>query len=394
MDNSPVAFYKNLPAAPDLAQVFSSDFFRDLPEDWHVVITDVVGSTRAIEAGRYKDVNMAGGLSAIALANAFADLEFPFIFGGDGVTFLIPGSMMQKAGDVLFSTALKVRELFDLELRVGQVSMRELRKHGKAVRVARMTVSPHYSQAIVQGEGIDEAEALIKTPGSPYLISEQQDKNVQADFTGFTCRWRDIPSDRGETVALIVKIRETEGDARRKLYETLLDLIGNSYGKEKEYHPVKPETLNITDDSGARDREARAISGQKSGFFYRFQRINIAVQSFFVNLAMRYRIPLRWGHYNLKDLKHYNIISCDFKKYDGTLKMVLAGPPRSRELLVAELERLFKAGKIYYGLHRTDRALLTCILHAGSEQEVHFVDGADGGYAMAARTLKAQMKGS
>jgi len=392
METSPVAFYKNLPAAPDLALVFSGDFFRDLPEDWHVVITDVVGSTRAIEAGRYKDVNMAGGLSAIALANAFLDLEFPFVFGGDGVTFLVPGSLMQKAGDVLSATARQVKELFDLELRVGHISMGELKKRGKPVRVARMTVSPHYSQAIVQGEGIDEAEALIKAPESPFLITAQQDPNIQADFTGFTCRWRDIPSDRGETVALIVKIREADGEGRRKLYEALLGLIGNTYGKEKEYHPVKPENLNITDDSAARDREARAISGHKRGIRYRFQRLNIAVQSFFADLAMKYGIPLRWGHYNLKDLKHYNIISCDFKKYDGTLKMVLAGPAASRESLVTELEKLYKAGKIYYGLHRTDRALLTCILHAGSEQEVHFVDGADGGYAMAARSLKAQMK--
>ncbi len=29
-----------------------------MPDDWYVAITDVKGSTKAIEAGRYKDVNL------------------------------------------------------------------------------------------------------------------------------------------------------------------------------------------------------------------------------------------------------------------------------------------------------------------------------------------------
>lgn len=41
-----------------------------------------------------------------------------------------------------------------------------------------------------------------------------------------------------------------------------------------------------------------------------------------------------------------------------------------------------------YGIHESDRALLTCFLHLGSRREVHFVDSADGGYALAGKMLK------
>jgi hypothetical protein len=38
-----------------------------------------------------------------------------------------------------------------------------------------------------------------------------------------------------------------------------------------------------------------------------------------------------------------------------------------------------------------DRAIMTCINHNNNFDEAHFVDAADGGYAMAARMLKVQV---
>lgn len=55
-----------------------------MPPDWYIIITDVAGSTKAIEAGRYKDVNILGACSIISILNIAGDLDIPFIFGGDG----------------------------------------------------------------------------------------------------------------------------------------------------------------------------------------------------------------------------------------------------------------------------------------------------------------------
>ena len=57
------------------------------------------------------------------------------------------------------------------------------------------------------------------------------------------------------------------------------------------------------------------------------------------------------------------------------------------------LEGLRAQGRIAYGLHRADRALMTCLVFSLEEsRHVHFVDGAEGGYALAALQLKAQLR--
>jgi hypothetical protein len=51
-----------------------------VPVDWYAVITDVVNSSEAIEAGRYKEVNTAGVLAAMGISNLRNDMDFPFLF--------------------------------------------------------------------------------------------------------------------------------------------------------------------------------------------------------------------------------------------------------------------------------------------------------------------------
>jgi hypothetical protein len=87
-----------------------------------------------------------------------------------------------------------------------------------------------------------------------------------------------------------------------------------------------------------------------------------------------------------------NMASSDYRKFDNTLKMVVSADPASRQRVQNLLEEAWNAGKIFYGLHVTDRAMITCLMHTGAGHEVHFVDAADGGYAYAARQLKQQIK--
>lgn len=81
----------------------------------------------------------------------------------------------------------------------------------------------------------------------------------------------------------------------------------------------------------------------------------------------------------------------DVQKYDDMLRMLIAGNLSQRLALVAYLRAAHERGEIYYGLHVADRALLTCIVFDRMGRQVHFVDGADGGYARAAAALKEQM---
>ena len=74
-----------------------------MPEDWFIGLTDVVGSTRAIENGKYKSVNMAGAAAISAVTNALSHQDCPFVFVGDGVSFAVPGKYREKAADALAS---------------------------------------------------------------------------------------------------------------------------------------------------------------------------------------------------------------------------------------------------------------------------------------------------
>ena len=197
-------FYQNLPLLSSFSEVLQKENHHTVPDDWWVALTDVVNSTQAIEDGRYKDVNTAGGLAAMALSNANGGMDFPFVFGGDGVSCLLPPSVVDLAHDVLFDTAKKVKTFFDLELRVALVPIQDLYEKGYHLEIAKLKVSDFYHQAIISGEALVYAEALMKdeVEGETYLIKESKNESIEANFNGFTCRWQDIPSDKGETISM------------------------------------------------------------------------------------------------------------------------------------------------------------------------------------------------
>lgn len=100
------------------------------------------------------------------------------------------------------------------------------------------------------------------------------------------------------------------------------------------------------------------------------------------------------GKKDLSQLIHDNLASSDYRKYDNTLKMVVSLDAGARQRLEQLLEAARTEGQVYYGLHVTNRAMVTCLMHTGAGHEVHFVDAADGGYAFAARQLKQQIRGA
>ena len=84
--------------------------------------------------------------------------------------------------------------------------------------------------------------------------------------------------------------------------------------------------------------------------------------------------------------------STDYRKFDGVLRMILAGTTEQRHQLEADLEARFVAGTLAYGIHVSDRAVMTCLVYERMGRQVHFVDGAGGGYTSAAVGFKSRLK--
>ena len=79
----------------------------------------------------------------------------------------------------------------------------------------------------------------------------------------------------------------------------------------------------------------------------------------------------------------------DFRKFDDGLKMTIDIERRARDI-EKRLREAEAAGICHYGLHRQDEALMTCLVVTPMQRNhIHFIDGAAGGYAMAAASLKA-----
>jgi len=93
-------FYSDLPLNEVSVNklVVDSQFFFPVPDDWHVVITDIKKSTQAVKDGLHQVVNLVATGSVIAGLNIArkAHITVPFFFGGDGATLLVPASMVDQ----------------------------------------------------------------------------------------------------------------------------------------------------------------------------------------------------------------------------------------------------------------------------------------------------------
>jgi hypothetical protein len=83
----------------------------------------------------------------------------------------------------------------------------------------------------------------------------------------------------------------------------------------------------------------------------------------------------------------------DFRKFDDMLRMVLDVPVKAIPPLLAFLDGEQQRGALHYGMHRAPSAIMTCVVFSlRQDSHIHFVDGSDGGYAMAATQYKAQVR--
>ena len=83
------------------------------------------------------------------------------------------------------------------------------------------------------------------------------------------------------------------------------------------------------------------------------------------------------------------IANSDFRKFDDSLRMVLDCTPQLADEIEAYLKAAAADGVVRFGTHRQNAAMMTCFTPSPtSPNHVHFIDGADGGYATAASAMK------
>lgn len=377
-----LTFYQDIQSVTHIYDITDPHVYHDVPSDWWIALTDVRGSTQAIANGRYKDVNAIAAATITALLNSLPKIDIPFVFGGDGATILIPPSVVPRAKDSLVAAQRLAREFFSLELRIGLVPVADVLARGQRVRVTKLFMSENFQQAIFTGGGLAEAERLLKDSATydAYTIVDTG-ADVQADFGGFECRWSEMPTPHEETVSLLVLAQGADDGAHPRLYREVLEQIEAVYGSREVRHPIHTDKMHVGSSLAAFGAET-AIRQNTRALWPRFKLMLWAWAGW---LLWTYRDKI-WERY-----KQVVRSATDHEKFDDMLRMIISGTTAQRDTLTAYLQRRHAAGDLVYGVHVSDRALMTCVVFDRFGRQVHFVDGADGGYALAAKQMKGQL---
>lgn len=376
------AFYQSLPIFTRFEGVADARNYQPLPDGWVLALADIVGSTEAIAAGRYKQVNMAGASVISAVLNALGHEDHPFSFGGDGAMIALPGSGAGAARGALASVrAWAAREL-KLDMRVALVPVRDIRHQGLDVGVARFAASPAVSYAMFNGGGASWAERQMKE--GRYTISEEMPD--EPDLAGLSCRWSPIRAHNGEIVSIIA---QPTSSATMTEFEALVSsIVAVTAEQARNGHPVPEEGPKLAFSKEGIQAEAATVApGQRLS-----RMVRVAGLLGLTTLLHRLNIPL--GRFNARQYTREVAANTDFRKFDDGLKMTVDvdEPHRLRiETLLAEAEA---KGVCRYGIHRQDSALMTCfVLSPMTRDHMHFIDGAGGGYAIAASQLFSKHSG-
>lgn len=84
------SYYDTLPKRTSFGEMTDPANYMSLPDDWVVGVSDIVGSTLAVAAGRYKTVNMIGAAVISAQINGAQGRDFPYIFWRRRRRFCLP----------------------------------------------------------------------------------------------------------------------------------------------------------------------------------------------------------------------------------------------------------------------------------------------------------------
>ncbi|WP_037315367.1 DUF3095 domain-containing protein [Ruegeria halocynthiae] len=379
MKDAQAAFYDSLPLQRDFSRLTEPARFTAVPGDWVLGVADIVDSTGEIAKGRYKTVNMVGAAVISAMINGLQGKEFPYVFGGDGAGFAVPAGAAETARAVLADLRRWAEEEFSISLRGALVPVAEVRLAGKDLRVARYAPSDGVDYAMFSGGGLAWAETQMK---AGQFMVPPADPGAQPDLTGLSCRWSNSRARHGQIVSVVVQptSKATESDFA-DLSHSVLSAVE---GLERAGHPVPENGPPINWPPPGVDIDAH-VSREGRNLFA--QKLKLLGQNLLI--ALLFRTGKQLGAFDPRHYRHMVSRNADFRKFDDGLKMTLDCDPATLEQIRMMLEQARGQGKIRYGLHAQDEAMMTCFVPSATRDDhVHFVDGASGGYAQASAAMR------
>ncbi len=383
-----INFYDELPEFSDFRKVSDGSLYHEAPVSWWIIAGDIRNSTEAIESGKYKEVNMAGASIIAAISNLFKDFgPLPFTFGGDGSIVLVPDQKLTEIKQTLAFCRHAIWDSFGLDMRTGAVQIQEVRSKGFDVKVAKMQLSETISQTVFWGGGLDYAESLIKEKDE-----RTSPDGYVANLEGLECRWQEIPPDEDEITSYIIKATGKGDKENSQIYDQCLQKIDEVYGSLNDRNPISEAKLVFKKSWKKLAVEWKIRTWKptlKKKLKYAWKLLFQLTTGTYLMKNKTETKNTDWGRYKSDLIKHI-----DYRKFSEALRFVASGTSEERERMEKFLEKEYKEGKLFYGVHSSTSLIVTCYVSNYHREHIHFVDGIDGGYAMAAKKMKKQVKES
>ncbi|QEM11787.1 DUF3095 domain-containing protein [Mucilaginibacter rubeus] len=365
-----------------LGELFVKDeLFYNVPADWHIIITDIKGSTLAVSSGQHENVNFVATGSIVSVLNiAFKNsITVPFFFGGDGATFIVPGVIVDAVMQALVLYKDNTLKNFDFELRTGIVPVKRVYDEGYKLCISKYCTSGNFTIPIVLGNGLSYAEKIIK--GKEGESFDYMAQEGELDLTGMQCRWDKIPppENTDEVVSLLVVARDESKQAA--VFRKVIGYIDEIYGNPEKRQPISVPKLKLKSTFDRLEREMKVKLGK------------IKVMELFKDWVI---MLYSYIWFNTKKGKHYLnrlVEMSDTLVIDGKINTVISGTSAQRKKLQDILVQLENEGELYFGFHVSRESVMSCYVRDLEDGHIHFVDGAEGGYTKAAGFIKRKLAG-
>ena len=379
-------FYKNLrPFKGTLIELLGDDnYFVDVPKSWHVVVVNILNSTSAVNAGNHHQVNLTATGAIISVLNAIRKVkrsnEIPYFFGGDGATFIVPSSLLNKIIHVLENYRIHIKRKIDLVLRVGEIPVSNLIESEVQLKIAKHRLTDKLSIPIVLGDGLKVMESMIKS-------SFKEEETTAFDETllnleGMECRWDQILPDQQQTKVVCLLLDASLEKDQRNVYKKVLAQMDEEFGKFENRQPIKSNNLKL-DPNPTKVWEEMKIRLTSTSWMYFFKSwLKSNFGRIYLNLTSGGKQYLS----QIEQLSHTFML-------DGMINTVFTAEQKSIDRFIAFLDEMERDKKLIYGIHVTHASVMSCYVLDRRTTHSHFVDGTEGGYTSAAKMFKIKKKG-
>jgi len=235
--------------------------------------------------------------------------------------------------------------------------------------------------AMFNGGGMSLADDLLKNHA--HFLIEDDGTQSAPNLEGLSCRWKPISARRGTMLTLLVMSRSTDTDS--EIYRDLNAFIEQTLGANQ--NPVHNSNLFYKWPTFEALRQSQMVWRQGNMIKNLFGHIFLIT---LFNIMNRFSLSL--PDLNVPEYKKDMIVNSDYRKFDDMLRMVIDCSEKQAQDIESHLNKMYNDHKIIYGIHYSDTALMTCFVESlQKESHVHFIDGNDGGYALAAIDMKERL---